>query len=232
MDRSTNSARGGTGALIEGLVRRVDAIPLADTAPDDDLAERIVAAAREQIELLGWRRTTMDDVARRAGLGRATVYRRFPSKSDLLDAVLVGELLRYYAMRSPIDSSMSTVDRIVESAVVTVSFVRDNAMLNRMLDLEPEVVLPALTRDVGPLFDFVADMAIPVWKEQIHPDRDLTADELQHWRTVSELHARLTLAFIHTRDSRIPLTTESEVRLFARHYLAPMVLAPPPPTIG
>ena len=35
----------------------------------------------------GWS-ASMDEVARRAGVGVGTIYRRFPTKEDLVDAVL------------------------------------------------------------------------------------------------------------------------------------------------
>lgn len=44
---------------------------------------RIVAAAADLLLARGFDKTTVDDVAARAGVGKATVYRRWPSKEDL-----------------------------------------------------------------------------------------------------------------------------------------------------
>lgn len=49
--------------------------------------ERIVAAAEEVFSELGTE-ATMDDVARAAGVGAATLYRRFPNKDTLAHVVL------------------------------------------------------------------------------------------------------------------------------------------------
>jgi AcrR family transcriptional regulator len=49
--------------------------------------ERIVSAAEEVFARAG-SNASMDDIAAAAGLGIATVYRRFPSKEQLLNAVL------------------------------------------------------------------------------------------------------------------------------------------------
>jgi AcrR family transcriptional regulator len=46
----------------------------------------ILEAALEQLALTGVRRTSADDVARRAGVNRATLYRRFGSREQLLAA--------------------------------------------------------------------------------------------------------------------------------------------------
>src|SRR6201995_6119515 len=50
--------------------------------------EKITKAAAELMLQRGYDRTTVDDVADRAGVGKATVYRRWPSKEDLAVAAM------------------------------------------------------------------------------------------------------------------------------------------------
>ncbi|HWC24850.1 MAG TPA: helix-turn-helix domain-containing protein [Flexivirga sp.] len=64
--------------------------PLRADAQDN--RDRIVEAARELFSRDGLE-VGMRDVARRAGVGPATLYRRFPTKRDLVDEVFAGELL-------------------------------------------------------------------------------------------------------------------------------------------
>src|SRR5215212_9642576 len=52
--------------------------------------ERIVDAARELFAEQG-HNAQMDDVARRAGVGVGTVYRHFPTKSDLLGELMAAK---------------------------------------------------------------------------------------------------------------------------------------------
>ena len=55
--------------------------------PRDRLADdAILAATRELLTEVGFERLTMTDVAARAGVGRPTVYRRYPSKEALVAA--------------------------------------------------------------------------------------------------------------------------------------------------
>jgi AcrR family transcriptional regulator len=54
---------------------------------DPDVEHQIVSAAIDLVGEVGIDRLTMDEVARRAGVAKATVYRRFPSKVDLVMAV-------------------------------------------------------------------------------------------------------------------------------------------------
>src|SRR3954462_5164187 len=64
-------------------------------APPDETTERILAGAVEHAEDFGMRRFTMDDVARRVGVSRVTVYRYFPKKDRLIEAVLLREMRRF-----------------------------------------------------------------------------------------------------------------------------------------
>ena len=73
-------------------------------APETD--ERITSAAAELLLLRGFDRTTVDDVAARAGVGKATVYRRWPSKEDL--AVAAMESLYSSEMPEPDTGSIRT----------------------------------------------------------------------------------------------------------------------------
>ena len=54
----------------------------------------ILAAAREAFAAEGLD-VPVEDIARRAGVGMGTLYRRFPSKEDLVDAVLVDAFEQY-----------------------------------------------------------------------------------------------------------------------------------------
>ncbi|QNN52125.1 TetR/AcrR family transcriptional regulator [Nocardioides mesophilus] len=69
--------------------------------PRDPLTDgRIIRAAAELLLQNGFDKTTVDDVAARAGVGKATVYRRWPSKEDLAVA----------AMESLYDSEFPEID--------------------------------------------------------------------------------------------------------------------------
>lgn len=56
-------------------------------APGETTDARLLAIAREHVRLYGARRTTLVSIAREAGMTHANVYRYFPSKQALVDAV-------------------------------------------------------------------------------------------------------------------------------------------------
>ncbi len=52
------------------------------------MRQRIVESAMEQIERYGFRKFTIDEIARDLGISKKTVYKHFVSKSDLISAVV------------------------------------------------------------------------------------------------------------------------------------------------
>jgi AcrR family transcriptional regulator len=57
--------------------------------PIDARLERVLDAAADLLVRLGYRRVTIEEVARRAGIGKGTVYLHFPTKEALFLAVLL-----------------------------------------------------------------------------------------------------------------------------------------------
>ena len=61
---------------------------------EDELLDRVTAAALDQFAEFGIRRSTIDDVARRAGVSRISVFRRVASKQGLVEIVIAREIRR------------------------------------------------------------------------------------------------------------------------------------------
>ena len=59
--------------------------------PAADTRGRILDAAFEAISVFGIARLSLEDVARRAGLSRQTLYRYFRTKDDVVAAVILRE---------------------------------------------------------------------------------------------------------------------------------------------
>mgnify|MGYP005833394413 CR=1 FL=1 len=82
-------------------------------APDDSLKDRIVAAARRLFLSSGFVRVTADDIARELAISKATLYRIFPGKEAVLQAVarhLMSDILQA-AEKAFFDESMSFIER-------------------------------------------------------------------------------------------------------------------------
>jgi AcrR family transcriptional regulator len=192
--------------------------------PPEESRERILAAAIGQVEDFGVRRFTMDDVARRVGVSRVTIYRYFPKKDRLMEAVLFHELRRFLR---EIDAAVAPYDtleeRLVEGFVFSLTFLRRHRLLNRLLRTEPELILPALTVNAGPVLaagrEFIASFAR---REAAHGGLPLGEDDIEG---ISELLARAVLSFVLTPDSVLGLKSQADIRRFAEHFLAPTLEA-------
>jgi AcrR family transcriptional regulator len=70
------------------ILQRSEATAIPERADAARNRVRVLEAARELVDRDGLDRVTMDDIARAAGVGKGTVYRRFGDKSGLALALL------------------------------------------------------------------------------------------------------------------------------------------------
>ena len=200
--------------LIErALDRRVE-------PPADATSERVLDAALDLAAASGLRRLSMDDVARRAGVGRMTVYRRFGSRAALVDALSVRECRRCLeAMDAAARPDAPVADQVAEGLVTALRLAREHPLLNRLARVEPESVLRALTADGGAVFaaarGFVAARLRASQEAGVLGPLDV--DE------AAELLVRLAFSFVLIQDSALPLDDEAALRDSARRLVAPMV---------
>lgn len=192
--------------------------------PEEGPGGRILEAATRQVEDFGIRRFTIDDVARRARLSRVTIYRYFPGKQRLVEAVLLSELHRFLrAVDAAVEPYEELEQRLVEGFVFALTYLREHRLLKRLLRTEPELLLPALTVDAASVLaagrEFIAGFAR---QEAGEGGLALSDEEIEG---VSELLARSVLSFVLTPESVFGLRTKPEIRRFAEHYLAPTLQA-------
>jgi len=122
-------------------------------APDD----RYLDAAREAILAVGWSRTTLTDIARRAGVSRMTLYRRWPDTKTILADLMTREWSRVVDEAvSSLDPAADPLRRITDGVVATVRGLRADGLLRRIIDVDPEVLLPYLLERRGRSQDLLA----------------------------------------------------------------------------
>lgn len=186
----------------------------------DPVAETILDAALEEFLAYGLRRTNVDVVAKRAGVSRATLYRRFDGKDALVQAVLVRECRRFFTSIVEATGHLSTVEeRLVEGFVVGVRYARDDRLMNRLLASDPEALLPYLTVNGALVVAVARDFLVR--QGERHGALPRIAGRTP--AGVAELFVRLAISFTLTPQSAIPLRTDAEVRAFAADYLAALM---------
>jgi AcrR family transcriptional regulator len=112
--------------------------------------EAMLEAARACVLAVGVRRTTFSDVARRAGLSRMTLYRRFPDLETLLSTLMTWEFGRLVEEAREAGADAPTC-REHAVAMVTTAARRLHAdpLFDRLLDVDPELLLPYVTVRLG-----------------------------------------------------------------------------------
>ena len=98
-------------------------------------------AARACILDVGWKRTTLTDVARRAGVSRMTIYRTWPDMQTLLADLMTRE---WAGVATADPHTGTTPEEIADGVVAAIRALRGNPLFRRILDVDPELVLPYL----------------------------------------------------------------------------------------
>ena len=114
-------------------------------------------AARASILAVGWRRTTLTDVAKRAGVSRMTLYRRWPDMSALLGDLMLREWGALVAAELPPGSAPRGRRDIAEAVARCVAGIRQDALFRKIVEVDPELLLPYLVERRGRTQDLVLD---------------------------------------------------------------------------
>ncbi|MEZ5151140.1 TetR/AcrR family transcriptional regulator [Rhodococcus zopfii] len=145
---------------------------IGHTAATDPTDAAILAATVRCLSHHGLERTTVADVAAEAGVGRATVFRRFETKEELLTRAFTWELDRLVTQfHAAIDEIEDPLERSIEWIVEAIRTVRNHPVARRFVDdgaalplmHDPQIVTMLLTsvrheldttaRDAGIEFD-------------------------------------------------------------------------------
>ncbi|MHB8490695.1 MAG: TetR/AcrR family transcriptional regulator [Solirubrobacteraceae bacterium] len=189
------------------------------------IGERILDAALELVSAYGPRRSSMDEIARRAGVARATVFRRFGSKEGVIDSLFAREVSRILVtLRDTIAAAPDPASSVVDAFVAVVRYCTSHPLLVRLGRVEPQVLIGSLRSGDPSAFElgraFVAERLRSGQRRGAIPagDADGLADTL----------VRLTLSYLLIPGQVVDLHDEQQVRALARATLAPLVTRPAP----
>ncbi|MGW0080109.1 TetR/AcrR family transcriptional regulator [Streptomyces sp. NPDC003393] len=115
----------------------------AASVPPDTAGDPVLDAVRDCVLAVGVRRTTMTDVARRAGVSRMTLYRRSPDVRALVGDLMTREWIDVATRAMPERRSGSdTRTRVVDGLVAGVAAFRAHPLFRKIVDVDPELLLP------------------------------------------------------------------------------------------
>lgn len=199
------------------------ATAVIDRPSTASVEDRVIEALLGCIGQWGIAKTTADDVARAAGVSRATLYRAFPGGKDVVfEAAMRHETERFLAT---ITEQLGAADTLEDAAVVGLTaaarFLAGHEALHYVLTHEPERVLPAFAfhRLDRPLA--VAAAATAPHLRRFVAD-DAAAEAGAEWVI------RILLAYALEPAPTVDLTDADAVRRFVRTYVVPALTAPAP----
>jgi AcrR family transcriptional regulator len=115
---------------------------------------QILDAARTCVLAAGVHNTTLNDVARRAGVSRLTLYRRYSDIGSLISEVLGHEFARVLrehttpAPGAPPDDRIAR-QRLVDTVIEVVEAFHADPLFQQVIVVEPEILTPYLFNHFG-----------------------------------------------------------------------------------
>lgn len=186
----------------------------------EQVTEHILDAAVVEFERHGFRRVALDDVARRAGVSRTTIYRRFANKDELVGAVIERENVKLFAdISTELKAAGPQSNYYVEAFALSIVKFRRHRVLHQMITDEPGLVLKLAGRHHRAAIERIADalriIFPPGFAERIGPEAvDELADCILRYATMALL-----------LPSAEPLQTADDIRAFARRHFLPSLPA-------
>ncbi len=189
--------------------------------PDaDPVTTAILDAAVVEFERHGFRRVALDDVARRAGVSRMTIYRRFAGRDELVTAVIDREnAVLFTDIANELKSAGPQSNYYVEAFASAITQLRRHRVLNRMITDEPALTLQLLHQHYPAALQRMSDALRTIFPagftERIG---DEVVDELAD--TILRYAAMALLL-----PSPRPIETVDDVRAFAATHFLPSLPA-------
>lgn len=181
-------------------------------------------AASRRFVAVGIAKTTMEDIAREAGAGKATLYRYYPNKAAVVDALVHRENERFTRRLTRAVAEGETAAEKIESAfVAALDFLRSHPMLNKSLREEPDVLLPYLTLRSGPM----VETGMRIFHDVIHAGVRSGEFRKVHPEWAAETLFRLVMSFFSLPQLAIRVDDAEQVRQYAHGLVAGTLSAVP-----
>ncbi len=161
----------------------------------------------------GIAQTTMEQIAERADVSRMWLYKTFGNKSGLVRAVVDMEMNNFFFnLNSHLAQIPNGTELILEAFALTVKFLRGHALLQRLLDSEPETLLPMLTIDAKEMVARGIELMTP-W---LVVRGDVKKEKAQ---LVAEVLVRLLTTTVIMPKGEIDLDDTNEIKNWLRNSI-------------
>ena len=171
----------------------------------DEARTQILHAAEIAFEHFGVPKTTMDDIARQAGVTRPTVYRYFRDRDTLITAMIESRSRALFKKASKFLKSRETFqDQLVDGLIYLVDHGRADPIIRILVNPEH---MDLATRLVGEGSHLATKLTKQMWepyieraKESGQLRRDLDVDDACEWLALVQLMLVGRLDFSNPAD--------------------------------
>lgn len=180
---------------------------------------RVVDAALRCLSRSGLAKTTVDDVARDAGISRATLYRLFPGGKDaVVQAVVVDEVARLFSALGAVMSDAPDIESLLVRAILEAARrLTAHEAIAYLLAHEPGTILPHLSfGGLDRLLDATVSFAWPYFARWLEPEDAARAAE---WAT------RIVLSYLVCPDADLGLDDQRAVARLVANFVVPGIHA-------
>lgn len=163
----------------------------------------------------GLRKLSMDEVARHAKVGRATLYKYFPGRDVLITAAVQHELARFFGdLGEAVAGYDDTDDRLIHGFAYAYRYLRNHPALRTILRVNPEILQPYVIAERSAALDLGRDFI-----ESVAPVDELPEAERAAF---AEHVARAIHTLILIPSSVMGLDEPGGPENYARRFLIPV----------
>lgn len=198
--------------MTNGAIESIDRTIGGPGGPGVD--DRILDATRICLSRWGVAKTTAEDIARTAGVSRATVYRLFPGGiATIIDALTTREIALLMGSVSDAMSEATSLETALVAGICTAgTALASDPALQYLITHEPEVLLPYFAFDtIGPVLRYSTESLAPLLT-RFAPLR--TAEDTVEWG------CRMVLSLTFT-PGLADVTDSGEVADLVHNYFLP-----------
>lgn len=186
----------------------------------DSVRDRIMDGALEAVRESGLVGFALEDVASRAGVGRATIYRQFPGgRAELIRESVIREVGRFWLGLATAVSGQGTLeDQLVLGVMEARRRILEDELLQRLLSKEADELLPALAESesiVNTVIEGYIEALFDNERVRVGIDRGVAAEYV----------SRLVQSYMAS-PGRWDLTDEAAVRRLVRTQFLAGILDP------
>jgi AcrR family transcriptional regulator len=179
----------------------------------------IVDAALACVAARGLKATTVDDVARCAGMSRATLYRTLPGgRDDVLRAMGETELARFFSALAVAMGGADDLEAALVAGITTAArWVADSGAIQTVLATEPDELLRNLSfGQMDQSLAIAAAFSAPFFGRWLEHEQALRAAE---WAT------RIVLSYLLDPTEGVDLADEDDVTHLVQRFVLPGIEA-------